>query len=70
MSLSIDPDAPTVLSCETSEDGSRILISAERSDVSLIVESHRDLDAEEVDALLDGIPESIEEIADRMGGSR
>ncbi|TKX54855.1 hypothetical protein EXE42_07005 [Halorubrum sp. SP3] len=63
------PEQPTVLNVEIS--GDRMLASAERGDISLVVEAPAGTSEEELAATLDDVPEKIERTADLFtGGDR
>jgi len=63
------PEQPTVLNVEIS--GDRMLASAERGDISLVVEAPAGTSEEEIEATLDEVPEKIERTADLFtGGDR
>lgn len=55
---------PTVIDPELSPDGERILLGAEREDVSLIVEAPSDIRTEELESILSRIPRSVERTGD------
>ena len=58
------PEQPTVLDVEVV--GDRALATAERGDVSLVVEAPAGISAEELERTLGGIPESIERTTERF----
>ena len=57
---------PAVIDCEV-EDG-QTLISVEQGDISVLVAAPSDVDASEIAAALDGVPESIEWAAEHFDG--
>ena len=58
------PEQPTVLNVEIS--GDRMLASAERGDISLVVEAPAGTSEEEISETLSGVPESIERTSKRF----
>jgi len=58
------PEQPTVLEVEVV--GDRTLASVERGDISLLVEAPAGISAEELEATLSGVPESIERTTERF----
>jgi hypothetical protein len=55
---------PTVIDPELSPDGSRILLGAEREEVSIVVEAPSDLDSDELESILSRIPRAVERTGD------
>jgi hypothetical protein len=53
------PEQPTVLDVDVV--GDRVLASVDRGDVSLVVEAPAGISAGELEAVLEDVPESIEE---------
>lgn len=63
------PEQPTVLNVEI--EGDRMLASAERGDISVVVEAPAGTSEDELEATLDEIPAKIERTADLFtGGDR
>ncbi|WP_256948586.1 hypothetical protein [Halorubrum ezzemoulense] len=63
------PEQPTVLNVEIV--GDRMLASAERGDISLVVEAPAGTSEDELEAVLDEVPAKIERTADLFtGGDR
>ncbi|WP_256403269.1 hypothetical protein [Halorubrum salinum] len=58
---------PTVLDVEIS--GDRVLGTAERGDVSIVVEAPAGISADELEQTLSGVPESIERTTERFAGA-
>ena len=58
------PEQPTVLDVEI--EGDRMLASAERGDISLVVEAPAGTSEEEISQTLSGVPESIEQTSKRF----
>lgn len=61
---------PTILDPELSPDGERILLGAEREDVSVIVEAPSDLREEELEEILDRIPGAVDRAVEIWGERR
>ena len=61
---------PTILDPELSPDGERILLGAEREDVSVIVEAPSDLREEELEEILDRIPGAVDRTVEIWGERR
>jgi predicted metal-dependent TIM-barrel fold hydrolase len=57
--MSIETNSPTVLDYDVDQDADRIIIGAERSDVSVVVETPREIDEEELAEILEEIPDSV-----------
>ncbi|SMO81519.1 hypothetical protein [Halorubrum cibi] len=57
-------EQPTVLDVDVV--GDRALASVERGDVSIVVEAPAGISAEELEATLNGVPESIERTTERF----
>jgi hypothetical protein len=57
--MSVETDGPTTLDFDVSEDGSSIIIGAERGDLSIVVESPRNVRTDEIEEILEQLPESI-----------
>lgn len=58
------PEQPTVLDVEVV--GDRALATAERGDVSIVVEAPAGISAKELEETLSGVPESIEQTIERF----
>ena len=58
------PEQPTVLDVEVV--GDRALATAERGDVSIVLEAPAGISAEELEETLSGVPESIEKTTERF----
>jgi len=61
------PEQPTVLDVDVV--GDRALATAERGDVSVVVEAPAGISAEELEQTLSGVPESIERTTERFAGA-
>ena len=61
------PEQPTVLDVDVV--GDRALATAERGDVSVVVEAPAGISAEELEETLSGVPESIERTTERFAGA-
>ncbi|RLM53711.1 hypothetical protein DVK02_12760 [Halobellus sp. Atlit-31R] len=49
--------------------GDRVLATVERGDIAIVVEGPAGISGDEVDELLDDVPEKIEEVAELFEGS-
>jgi len=60
------PEKPAVLDVKV--EGDRVLAGCDRGDVSVAVEAPTGISAAELEAALEGVPESIERTAERFDG--
>jgi hypothetical protein len=66
--MSSTTGGPTVLDFDVDDDRERIMIGAETDDVSIVVETSREIDPDQLRALLEDVPDSIAVVDELLKG--